>query len=215
VPRSGGVVLKENKLTFALSKGRLAEKALSLLSKCGVDTAPLIGETRKLELFDGAGRYRFLFVKPSDVPIYVERGVADLGVVGKDTLLEERRDICEMLDLGFGQCRLCVAGYKNREVSGNLRVGTKYVNIAKRFYDSKGMSPDIVRLYGSVELAPIVGLSDVIVDLVESGKTLEANGLSVLEEICTVSARLCVNKVSLKMRKNEIMNLIEKMRDRI
>jgi len=202
-------------LTFALSKGRLAEKALSLLAKCGVDTTLLIGETRKLELFDGAGKYRFLFVKPSDVPIYVERGVADLGVVGKDTLLEERRDICEMLDLGFGQCRLCVAGYKNREISGNLRVGTKYVNIAKRFYDSKGMSPDIVRLYGSVELAPIVGLSDVIVDLVESGKTLEANGLSVLEEICAVSARLCVNKVSLKMRKNEIMDLIEKVRKEI
>jgi len=203
---------KKYTLTFALSKGRLAEKALEILAKCGVDTAPLLKKTRKLELFDGSSKYRFLFVKPSDVPIYVERGVADLGVVGKDTLLEDNRDICEMLDLGFGQCRLCVAGYKDRTPKeGNLRVGTKYINITKKFYDAKGMSPDIVQLYGSVELAPIVGLSDVIVDLVESGKTLEANGLSVLEDICNISARLCVNKVSLKMNKSEIMDLIERM----
>jgi len=212
-------------ITFALSKGRLAQNALDLLKFCGVTIAAGEFESRKLEVFDTSGDYRFLFVKPADVPIYVERGVADLGVVGKDTLLEEERDICEMLDLGFGKCRLCVAGFEDnrdrgdrgqspqgyKQPQGALRVATKYPNITRKYYAAKGITPDIVRLSGSVELAPIVGLSDVIVDLVESGKTLEANGLSVLEEICTISARLAVNKVSLKAEKDKILSLIEKM----
>ena len=200
-------------LTFALSKGRLAQDTLSLLAGYGVKIAPEELDSRKLEIYDTSRKYRFMFVKPADVPVYVERGVADLGVVGKDTLLEEERDICEMLDLGFAKCRLCVAGYKDAPPqNGALRVATKYVNIARKYYAAKGITPDIVRLNGSVELAPVVGLSDVIVDLVESGKTLEANGLAVLEDICSISARLAVNKVSLKIEKTPILNLIEKIK---
>ena len=200
------------KLTFALPKGRLAAKALQLLNRCGIITPHDFLDSRKLELYDGSGRYRFLLVKPSDVPVYVERGVADIGIAGKDTLLEEGRDVYEMLDLGFGRCRLCVAGYAGRTYDNIPRVGTKYINIAKKYYESRGMSPDIVKLYGSVELAPVVGLSDVIIDLVESGDTLKANGLSVLEEICTVSARVCVSRVSLKTDKRQIIDLIDKLR---
>ena len=201
-------------LTIALAKGRLAEKTVELLEKCGVNCAPLKKDTRKLVLCDADEKYKFIFVKPADVPTYIERGVADIGVVGKDTLLEEGKDIYEMLDLKFGLCSMCVAGFERKSESitqNNLRVASKYVNIAREFYASKGMDVDIVKLTGSVELGPIIGLSDVIVDIVESGKTLEANGLTVLEEICKLSARLVVNKVSLKTKNAEIMPLIEKI----
>lgn len=202
-------------LTIALAKGRLADKTVDVLERCEIRCAPLREETRKLVLYDADNRYRFIFVKPSDVPTYIERGVADLGVVGKDTLLEEGKDIYEMLDLKFGACKMCVAGFLEKKDSitqNNLRVASKYVHIAKEFYAAKGMDVDIVKLTGSVELGPIVGLTDVIVDIVESGKTLEANGLFVLEEICKLSARLAVNKVSLKTRKDEILLLIEKIK---
>lgn len=202
-------------ITVALAKGRLAEKTIEILEKCGIDCAPLKENTRKLVLCDAENRYRFIFVKPADVPTYIERGVADIGVVGKDTLLEESKDIYEMLDLGFGACRMCVAGFREKTESitqNTLRVASKYVHIAKDFYAAKGMDVDIVKLTGSVELGPVIGLTDVIVDIVESGKTLEANGLVVLEEICKLSARLVVNKVSLKTRKDEIMPLIESIR---
>ncbi len=199
------------KLTIALAKGRLAERTIELLEKCGINCAPLKAETRKLVLSDADNKYKFIFVKPADVPTYIERGVADLGVVGKDTLLEECKDVYEMLDLKFGACRMCVAGFENRTESvthNKLRVASKYINITKEYYASHNIDVDIVKLTGSVELGPIVGLTDVIVDIVESGKTLEANGLVVLEEICKLSARLVVNKISLKMKKDEIMPLI-------
>ena len=205
-------------LTVALAKGRLAEKTVEILEQCGINCAPLKESTRKLVLFDADKKYRFIFVKPADVPTYIERGVADIGVVGKDTLLEESKDIYEMLDLGFGACRMCVAGFREKQESvthNNLRVASKYVHIAKDYYAAKGIDVDIVKLTGSVELGPVIGLTDVIVDIVESGKTLEANGLVVLEEICKLSARLVVNKVSLKTRKNEIMPLIAKMQQAI
>lgn len=200
-------------VTFALAKGRLAEKSAELLQKCGIDCANILEPTRKLVLTDASGKYKFIFVKPSDVPIYVERGVADIGVVGKDTLMEDGADVYELADLGFAKCRLAVAGYPDFDLTDRtgLKVATKYGNIARRYFESKGQNVEIITLHGSIELGPIVGLSDVILDIVESGKTLKENGLTVLEEICDVSARLIVNKVSLKTKAQDIKPLVEKI----
>lgn len=201
-------------LTIALAKGRLADCAIEILEKCGVDCAPLKISTRKLVLYDADKKYRFIFVKPSDVPTYIERGVADIGVVGKDTLLEQRKDVYELADLKFGACRMCVAGYEKQKgtiTNSVLRVASKYENVTKEYYARQGITVDIIKLNGSVELGPIVGLSDVIVDIVESGKTLEANGLVVLEEICKITARLVVNKVSMKIKYDEIKPLTDKI----
>lgn len=203
-------------ITVALAKGRLAQKAIEVLEKCGLKLDELKIDTRKLVLFDDSGEYRFVFVKPSDVPTYIERGVADFGVVGKDTLLEADSDIYEMLDLKFGQCRMCVCGYPDslEKAGGILKVGTKYEKITREYFGSRGKTVDIIKLNGSVELAPVMGLSDVIVDIVESGKTLVANGLTVLEEICGCSARLVVNRVSLKTKKG-LPSLFEKIKENI
>lgn len=205
-----------NKIVVALAKGRLADKAIEILEECGVDCSPLKVKTRKLILNDAKGEYEFIFVKPGDVPTYVERGSADIGFVGKDTLLEENKDVYEMVDLKFAGCRICVAGPPDKKASitsNNLRVATKYVNVARDYYYSLGRDVEIIKLNGSVELGPIVGLSDVIVDIVESGKTLEANGLEVLEDISTnITARLIVNKVSLKTSGEVILPLIEKIK---
>ena len=200
-------------VTFALAKGRLAEKSAELLQKCGIDCANILEPTRKLVLSDRSGKYKFIFVKPSDVPVYVERGVADVGVVGKDTLMEDGADVYELADLGFAKCRLAVAGYPSFDLTDKtgLRVATKYGNIARRYFEGKGQNVEIITLHGSIELGPIVGLSDVILDIVESGKTLKENGLCVLEEICDVSARLIVNKVSLKTKAQDIKPLVEKI----
>lgn len=205
-----------NSLTVALAKGRLAEKSAELIARCGLGCEDLRDFGRKLVVDDPVTRTRFLLVKPSDVPVYVERGVADIGIVGKDTLLDAGRSVYEMLDLGFGRCRLCVAGFpREREravTSANLRVATKYPNIAANLYAAKGIPIDVIELNGSVELAPLVGLSDVILDIVESGQTLRENGLVVLEEICGISARLIVNRVSLKTNGGRVKPLIEAMR---
>ena len=198
-------------ITIALAKGRLATAAIELLEKCGLRLDALKVDTRKLVLTDDTGEYRFVFVKPSDVPTYVERGVADFGVVGKDTLLEADKDIYEMIDLKFGKCRMCVCGYPDSltKAGGILRVGTKYEHITREYFGVRGKTVDIIKLNGSVELAPVMGLSDVIVDIVESGKTLEANGLTVLEEVCACSARVAVNRVSLKTKKGLVELLHE------
>lgn len=198
-------------ITIALAKGRLATAAIELLEKCGMGLDALKVDTRKLVLTDDTGEYRFVFVKPSDVPTYVERGVADFGVVGKDTLLEADKDIYEMIDLKFGKCRMCVCGYPDSltKAGGILRVGTKYEHITREYFGVRGKTVDIIKLNGSVELAPVMGLSDVIVDIVESGKTLEANGLTVLEEVCACSARVAVNRVSLKTKKGLVELLHE------
>lgn len=200
-------------LTLALAKGRLAEQTLELLEALGVDCSQPRHPGRQLVLWDEKNRIRFILVKPSDVPVYVEHGVADLGVVGKDTLMESGRPLYEVLDLGFGQCRLCVAGYPDRDAvpvtRANFRVATKYPHIARSYYEAKGQTIEIIKLNGSVELGPIVGLSDVILDVVESGSTLRANGLSVLEEVCECSARLVVNRVSLKTKRERVHWLIE------
>ena len=211
--------MNHNPITIALAKGRLAQLAVDLLERCGLDCAQVRSPERKLVLYDESGNFRFVLVKPSDVPIYVERGVADIGVVGKDTLMEKNPSLYEMLDLGYGRCRLCIAGYPDEQKRGltdyNLRVATKYPNIARSYYGAKGQSIDIIELSGSVELGPLIGLSDVILDIVESGGTLKANGLVVLEEICSVSARLVVNRVSLKTKGDRIRPPIEKMKERL
>ena len=204
---------------FAMSKGRLVEKSAALLERCGVDVSVLREDTRKLVLESPDKKYGFFLVKPADVPVYVESGVADLGIAGKDTLLEEGRDLYELLDLGFGKCRLCLAGYPTRKsalTSPHLRVATKYINTAKRIFSERGEEVELIKLNGSVELAPVTGLSDVIFDVVETGSTLKANGLVVLEEVITgVSARLVANKVSLKLKSAEILPLVEKISEAI
>lgn len=199
-------------ITFALAKGRLAEQAFELLEKLGVDCSEPRNPGRQLVLWDRKSNVRFILVKPSDVPTYVDHGVADLGVVGKDTLLEAGRPLYEVLDLTFGKCRLCIAGYQQQQPSATratFRVATKYPNIAHSYYDGKGQTIEIIELHGSVELGPVIGLSDVILDIVESGSTLRANGLTVLEEICDVSARLVVNRVSMKTKRERIRQLID------
>lgn len=204
----------KEKIKFALAKGRLAEKSVDILEKCGIDCRCILEPSRKLVMSDASGQFEFIFVKPSDVPIYVEHGVADIGVVGKDTLMEEGRDVYELIDLGFAKCRLCLAGYADTDLSSyrnSLKVATKYVNVAKDYFDSKGQNAEIIPLHGSIELGPIVGLSDIILDIVESGKTLEENDLCVLGEIAKCSARLIVNKVSLKTKAAEIKPLVTKI----
>lgn len=207
-----------SEITIALSKGRLAENAVELFEKCGIKCKNILQPTRKLVLFDDDKRYRFIFVKPSDVPTYVEHGVADIGVCGSDTLNEEDKNIYEMLDLKFGTCRLCLAGKENglnKPVSKTLIVATKYINTAKKLFQEREINVELIKLNGSVELGPIVGLSDIILDIVESGKTLKENNLHILEEICPVSARLVVNKVSLKTKAEQIKPFVKLVAENI
>lgn len=200
-------------ITIALAKGRLAEEAFTLLEGMGIDCSSPRDPGRKLVLENAEQAIRFILVKPADVPTYVEHGVADMGVVGKDTLMEENRPLYELLDLGFGRCRLCIAGYPGRPAGyANERVATKYPNIARNYFAAQGRNIQIIKLNGSVELGPIVGLSDVILDIVESGSTLKANGLEILEEICPVSARLVVNRVALKTKRSGIQAIVEGFR---
>ena len=200
-------------ITFALAKGRLAKKTMSLLEEIGIFCEEMKDEkTRKLIFTNEELKLRFFLAKASDVPTYVEYGAADIGVVGKDTILEEGRKLYEVLDLGFGKCRMCVAGpHDAKELlmhKALIRVGSKYPAIAKDyFYHKKHQTVEIIKLNGSVELAPIVGLSEVIVDIVETGSTLKENGLEVLETICECSARMVVNEVS-KMEQERITKII-------
>lgn len=206
----GGIIM----LTFALSKGRLADKIFKMLKKLNLVDITIDEDDRRLIIEQG--EFRFFLAKPSDVPTFVDNGVADLGVVGKDTIIEEHRDIAELLDLGFGKCRMCVCApnsagdsYKNIV---NLRVATKYPNIAKAYFDSMGQNTTIIKLNGSVELAPITGLSDCIVDIVESGRTLRENGLQDVTTIHDLSARLVANPASLKTKYDEISAVVEGFR---
>lgn len=208
-------------LTVALAKGRLATLSADIFLKIGLNCEEVKDKhTRKLIFTDEENKMKFILVKASDVPTYVEYGAADIGVVGKDTLLEEGRNLYEVLDLNFGKCRMCVCGLpeiKDKlDSMNNIRVATKYPNIARNYYQTiKKQSIEIIKLHGSIELAPLVGLSEVIVDIVESGATLKENGLSVLTEICDLSARLVVNRVSMKMERERIGNLINKIRENI
>ena len=209
---------EERYLTFALGKGRLAKKTLELFEQIGITCEEMKDkDTRKLIFVNEEYKLRFFLAKGPDVPTYVEYGAADIGVVGKDTILEENRNVYEVLDLGFGKCRMCVCGpaparelLKHHE---RIRVASKYPNIAREyFYNKKHQTVDIIKLNGSVELGPLVELSDVIVDIVETGSTLRENGLKVLEEVCPLSARMVVNQVSMKMENERISKLIEDLR---
>ena len=207
-------------LTFALAKGRLATKTLSILETIGITCEEMKDkESRKLIFVNEELKLKFFLAKATDVPTYVEYGAADIGVVGRDTILEEDKKIYEVLDLDIGKCRMCVAGPESaRELlnSGQMiRVATKYPKIAKDyFFNKKHQTVEIIKLNGSIELAPIVGLSEVIVDIVETGATLRENGLNVLEEILPLSARMVVNQVSMKMEHERIAAIIEKLRNR-
>ena len=201
-------------LTIALGKGRLAKKTLELFEKIGITCDEMKDpDTRKLIFVNEEYKLRFFLAKGPDVPTYVEYGAADIGIVGEDTILEEARNIYEVLDLGFGKCRMCVCGPKGAQDLLNhqelIRVATKYPRIAKDyFYNQKHQTVEIIKLNGSIELAPIVGLSEVIVDIVETGNTLRENGLDVLEVVCPLSARMVVNQVSMKMENEKITKLI-------
>ena len=197
-------------LNVALPKGRLGEKVYSMFEKAGFPCPSIKEVNRKLIFENEEAGVRYFWVKPSDVAIYVERGAADIGIAGKDILLEYEPDIYELLDLGIGKCRMAVAAPKGfrDDVRKTLRVATKFSNIAQNYYASLGRDIDIIHLNGSIEIAPILGLSDVIVDIVETGTTLKENGLEVYEYICPISARLIANMVSLKLRKEEIEKLI-------
>ena len=202
-------------LTIALTKGRLAEKTLEMLEAVGITCEEMKDKkTRKLIFVNEELKMKFFLSKATDVPTYVEYGAADIGVVGKDTILEEGRNLYEVMDLGFGKCRMCVCGpasarelLKKNEI---IRVASKYPVISKDYFNNrKHQTVEIIKLNGSVELAPIVGLSEVIVDIVETGSTLRENGLEVLEEVCPLSARMVVNQVSLKMENERIHKLLE------
>lgn len=205
-------------LTFALAKGRLAKKTLTYLEKMGVEMEEMKDpDTRKLIFVNEDLRIKMFLSKASDVPTYVEYGAADIGVVGKDTILEEGRKLYEVMDLGFGKCTMCVCGPESaRELLQHqqlIRVASKYPNIAKDYFNNiKHQTVEVIKLHGSVELAPIVGLSEVIVDIVETGTTLKENGLMVLEEICPLSARVVVNQVSMKMENERITGILNALK---
>ena len=205
-------------LTIALTKGCLAKRTLELLEKTGITCEEMKDPaSRKLIFTDEKHKLKFFLAKGPDVPTYVEYGAADIGIVGEDTILEEQRKIYEVLDLGFGKCRMCVCGPKeNEELLKHqefIRVATKYPNIARDFfYNKKHQTVEIIKLNGSIELAPIVGLTEVIVDIVETGSTLRENGLQVLEEVCPLSARVVVNPVSMRMENERITQLLKEIK---
>ena len=210
---------EERYLTFALTKGRLANKTLELLEKIGITCEEMKDkESRKLIFVNEEQKLKFFLSKGPAVPTYVEYGAADIGVVGRDTIMEENRRVYEVLDLGFGKCRMCVCGPESAgellQHHERIPVATKYPLIAKEyFYNKKHQTVDIIKLNGSVELGPIVGLSDVIVDIVETGGTLKENGLGVLEEVCPLSARMIVNPVSMRMEYERISRLIHRLKE--
>ncbi len=205
-------------LTFALTKGRLADKTLERLEHIGITCEEMKDKSsRKLIFVNEEKKLKFFLAKGPDVPTYVEHGAADIGVSGKDIIMEENRSIYEVLDLGFGKCRMCICGFPEaKELLSHhemIKVATKYPKIAKDyFHNKKFQTVDIIKLNGSIELAPIVGLSDVICDIVETGSTLKENGLTVLEEVCPLSARMVVNQVSMRMESERIREIINKLR---
>ena len=205
-------------LTFALGKGRLAKTTLEMFEKIGITCEEMKDkDSRKLIFVNEELKLKFFLAKGPDVPTYVEYGAADIGIVGKDTILEEGRKLYEVLDLGFGKCKMCVCGpAEAKELLQHhelIRVATKYPKIAKDyFYNKKHQTVEIIKLNGSIELAPIVGLSEVIVDIVETGTTLRENGLTVLEEVCPLSARMVVNQVSMKMENERITKIIRDLK---
>ncbi len=202
-------------LNIALPKGRLGDKVYKLLSGIGYDCAQMLEDNRKLVFENEKNGVRYFLVKPSDVATYVERGAADVGVVGKDVLLEQQPDVFELLDLGFGKCSMCVAAQEGfvENPAAALRVATKYPNIAKAHYKNIDRDIEIIKLHGSIELAPILNLSDVIVDIVETGSTLRENHLYVVEKFLPISARFIANKASYRFKEQEIAAITEQIRE--
>lgn len=203
-------------LTIALAKGRLGEQTIERFASIGFDCKEmfLADKTRKLIFENPHQHIRFFLAKSDDVPTYVEYGAADMGVVGKDTLLEGKRDLYEVYDFGFGNCKVAVAGVAGTDIRKNgLRVATKYPVISAEHFENLGVTIELIRLTGSIELAPLVGLSDVIVDIVQTGSTLVENGLVVLEEICPSTARLVVNRVSMKLEHERVSEIIRKLKE--
>ena len=201
-------------IVIAIAKGRIEKDVYRRLKILNMEDC-IETDSRKLIFTDEENKITYIHVKPSDVVTYVEKGVADLGIVGKDTILENENDdeVYELLDLGFGKCKFSVAGIKGKNNYSKeeiLKVATKYPHIAKKYFKSRGQNIEIINLNGSVELAPIVGLSDVIVDLVETGNTLKVNGLEIVEDMCNISSRIIANRVSYKFNKEKIENIVEK-----
>lgn len=204
-------------LNIALPKGRLGNQVYDMLASIGYDCPGYYEQNRKLVFESPEKNVRYLLVKPSDVAIYVEHHAADVGIVGKDILLEQESDVYELLDLKIGKCRMAVAAPEDyvEDPDRTLRVATKYVNVAKNFYAGRNREIDIIKLNGSIELAPILGLTDVIVDIVETGSTIKENHLKVIEEFKDISARFIANKTSFKFENEIISNMIEKLGERI
>lgn len=202
-------------VSIALPKGRLGNKAYSILQKCGYTVSELMDDSRKLVFENAESGVRYFLVKPSDVAIYVEYGAADVGVVGKDVLIESGADVYELLDLGIGKCRMCVAAKEDYvEDTGRATVvATKFPRVARDYFMATNREIEIIKLYGSIELAPLLGMSDVIVDIVETGTTLKENRLKVIEEIFPVSARLIANKAAYKFKEKEIAEIVGKIRE--
>lgn len=203
-------------LTIALSKGKLIESALDLFRRAGYEIAGLSVDSRRLIFVSPENDMTFLIVRSSDVPTYVEYGGADAGIVGKDVLMEQESDVYEPLDLGFGACRISLASLRgegsNDRLSSKIRIATKYPRISERYFNKRGIPVEIIKLYGSIELAPVVGLADRIVDLVETGGTLKAHDLVELEVIARSTARFIVNRASLRLKQEPLMELIRKLR---
>ncbi len=205
--------MKDGYLNIALPKGRLGEQVYLLFEKAGFECPSILEPNRKLTFDNDEKKIRYFWVKPSDVAIYVERGAADIGVAGKDILLEYEPDVYELLDLGVGKCRMAVAAPRDfrNDRENTLRGSTKFVHVSRRYYAEIGRDIDVIRLNGSIELAPILGLSDVIVDIVETGKTLRENDLEVFEKIFDISARLIANKASFRFKGDVIGRVVSKM----
>ncbi len=201
-------------ITIAIPKGRILQESVALFAKIGIDCSELLSDTRKLVFENSEQKMRYMIVRATDVPTYVEYGCADLGIVGKDTLLEQEKELYEPLDLKFGYCRLMVAepvGLARGDDPSrwsNIRIATKYPHITEKYFAAKGIQVELIKLYGSIELAPLVGLSERIVDLVSTGETLKQNGLVEVETIAHITTRLIVNRASLKTRHQRITEII-------
>ncbi|MBR2810189.1 MAG: ATP phosphoribosyltransferase [Solobacterium sp.] len=202
-------------LSIALTKGRLEKATVNILASRGYGVESLMNKGRQLVFFDSVKDNRYFLVKSHDCITYVEHGVADVGIVGKDTLLEGGDDYYELMDLGIGKCRFIMAGLKGHnplELNGHVKIGTKYPKVAGSWFHEKGMDVEIIKIDGSVELAPVLGLCDGIVDIMETGTTLKENGLVVYDTVCEISARVIVNKAAFKMKREEIMHLLEDLK---
>jgi ATP phosphoribosyltransferase len=205
----------KNWITFALPKGRIMKDSMKLFEQIGITCPEMAGDSRKLVFENKDQGFRFMAVRATDVPTYVEYGCADIGVVGKDTLLEQEKDLYELLDLKFGYCRLVVAEPKELKEQddpgnwSNIRVATKYPNVTEKYFASRGVQVELIKLYGSIELAPLVGLSERIVDLVSTGATMRENGMVEVETIAEITTRLVVNRASLKTKHRKITKIVD------